>query len=216
MQLVDLTGQRFGMLVVMRRDGASAGGNANWLVRCDCGKERRFASNEMRRRKGPPTDCGCLAHQRMSESHQTHGMTHSPTYQSWRAMIGRCEKPGTRGYNRDGGRGITGCDRWRHSFESFLADMGERPSLDHSVERKDVNANYEPSNCRWATRTEQCNNRRSNRRITYDGRTQTLVQWAREFGFNDGTLARRLDAGWSVHDTITQPKSPVRLSLRRP
>lgn len=89
-----------------------------------------------------------------------HGMYRTPTYRSWRAMLSRCENPNATGYGRYGGRGITVCDRWRADFTAFLADMGERPSIDHSIDRIDTDGNYEPSNCRWATRSEQQQNKR--------------------------------------------------------
>jgi hypothetical protein len=104
-----------------------------------------------------------------------------------------------------GGRGIEVCDRWRNSYPTFLADMGQRPTPDHSIERIDNNGNYAPENCRWATRIEQSNNRRSNRHLTFQGRTQTLAQWEREIGGKGYLIKQRLKLGWSVDRALTTP-----------
>jgi hypothetical protein len=119
-------------------------------------------------------------------------------YTIWRAMKSRCSNPATINYSDYGGRGIAVCDRWRDDFAAFLADMGPRPSPDHSIDRRDNSGPYSPDNCRWSTSTEQSNNRRVNRMLSHQGRTQTLAQWSRELGLSRVTLADRLDAGWPV------------------
>lgn len=121
-------------------------------------------------------------------------------------MIARCYNPNVEKYPDYGGRGIVVCDRWRGEggFELFLEDMGGRP-VGASIERIDNDGPYSPENCRWATQMEQCNNRRSNRTLTFRGRSQTVSQWAREVGLNRGTLNERLELGWSVSDALTRP-----------
>jgi hypothetical protein len=108
---------------------------------------------------------------------------HIREHDAWRGMLARCRNPRHPSYKNYGGRGITACERW-NSFENFLDDMGKRPSPKHSLDRIDNNGNYEPGNCRWATRREQANNTRMNRFVTFDGRTMTLAQWARETGIH--------------------------------
>jgi UTP-glucose-1-phosphate uridylyltransferase len=119
-------------------------------------------------------------------------------------MISRCHNSRVEKYQDYGARGIVVCERWR-SFESFLADMGEKPSPTHSIDRIDVNGNYELSTCRWSTPSEQANNKRGTVRITLDGRTQTLSEWSAETGLAPGTIARRIRAyRWDVRDALTR------------
>jgi hypothetical protein len=124
----------------------------------------------------------------------------------WHVMIARCYKPSHEFYSQYGGRGIRVCDRWRDSFESFLADMGPRPSLQHSIDRIDVNGDYEPTNCRWSTQTEQMRNTRSNRMLTAFGKTQCVAAWAEETGLPAGTILDRLRFNWTVEDTLSHPR----------
>jgi hypothetical protein len=120
-------------------------------------------------------------------------------------MKARCYRPTKKHFAKYGGRGVTVCDRWRDSFEMFLADMGQRPSAKHSLDRKDVNGNYEPSNCRWATKIEQANNTSRNKFIEFNGKTMTVSQWASSMGCAEQTLANRLKSGWPIEDALTRP-----------
>lgn len=128
---------------------------------------------------------------------ELHGLTDTPEHNVWGHMRQRCHNTKNKSYKDYGGRGITICDRWRISFQSFYQDMGPRPSADHQIDRIDNDGNYEPSNCRWATRETQLNNYRRNRFITIEGRTQSLKRWVDEFGLNYSTVHRRLQLGWS-------------------
>jgi hypothetical protein len=128
----------------------------------------------------------------------------SRTYQAWLSMKRRCYNARCPNYARWGGRGITVCDRWRQSFTNFLADMGRCPD-GYSLDRIDNDGNYEPSNCRWATREQQMRNNRRNRLLTHDGRTQCLAAWSKEVGIRFLTLYYRLKRGWSVAETLTKP-----------
>jgi hypothetical protein len=132
----------------------------------------------------------------------------SPEYHSWLCMIQRCTNPKQRSYQNYGGRGIKVCERWG-KFENFLADMGLRPTPEHSIERKDVNGNYEPNNCRWATKKEQARNARSNRLLTIGGRTQCLNAWAEELGKERSVIKQRLKLGWSEVDAVFTPTGPL-------
>jgi len=118
----------------------------------------------------------------------------------------RCHNVESDAYPDYGGRGIQVCDRWLNSFESFLEDMGPKPSPDHSIERIDNNGNYEPGNCRWATREEQANNKRSNKRFLVDGEMKTITQLAKERNILVSTLARRLSRdGLSIEEALARP-----------
>lgn len=119
----------------------------------------------------------------------------------------RCQNPKANAYHHYGGRGIKVCERWE-SFDNFLADMGPRPSLDHSVERKDVDGGYSPDNCCWATQAEQNRNRRNNRTATCDGVTKTLKEWSEITGIPFETLTARWRYGWSGEDIVKRPVCP--------
>lgn len=127
---------------------------------------------------------------------RTHGMADTPTYQIWANMKDRCANPNNASFERwYGGAGISVCERWATSFENFLVDMGKRPS-GMSLDRIDGTKGYEPGNCRWATDEEQHNNKKSNRKVTYNGVTQGIAQWARATGIGENTLYLRHRKGF--------------------
>lgn len=130
---------------------------------------------------------------------------YSSEYSIWMNLRARCNNPNTTHYDRYGGRGIRVCQRWTDDFMNFLSDMGRRPSRSHSIDRIDNDGDYEPSNCRWATRSEQSRNRRSSRFIEFGGKTQTLADWADEKGMHQKTLHNRLRKGWTIERALTQP-----------
>ena len=123
-------------------------------------------------------------------------------YTAWVNMIARCHNERASGYALYGGRGITVCDRWRASFQDFLADIGRRPSSDHSIDRIDCSGDYGPDNCRWATETEQQRNRRNNVRLEFNGVTRCLSEWASVSGVKSSTLRLRLRSGVSLARAI--------------
>lgn len=137
--------------------------------------------------------------------HQRHGMSHTPTYNSWQAMIERCTNKKSIGYARYGGRGIKVCDRWRESFAHFLEDMGERPFLKAEIDREDNDGNYEPGNCVWRSRIENSNNRSTCRMISHQGTTQSITMWERELGFPPRAIYNRLRRGWGVDRALSTP-----------
>lgn len=191
---IDMAGQVFGQLTCLAFSHIDSKKNAHWIFKCSCGVEKPINGYDVR--AGKIISCGHLKLAALSSL--THGHAKrdekSPTYNCWRNIQTRCYDEGYSGYSNYGGRGIEVCQAWRDSFEVFLADMGDRPSASHSIERNDTNGNYEPKNCRWATRAEQAQNTRSNvatwptvvqlRARRADGATyQTL---GREFGMSAG------------------------------
>ena len=130
----------------------------------------------------------------------------TPEHSVWRGIKKRCYSPRARGYANYGGRGIKVCDRWRESFAAFYADMGPRPSPDHQIDRyPDGNGDYEPGNCRWATRAEQNRNRKNNRLLLFRGHIMCLTDWAKRVGMSKGTLLERLQRGMSIEEALTTP-----------
>jgi len=199
----ELADQRFGRLIVLRRDTSRLGRHVFWCCLCDCGNETIVRGTDLR--AGSTKSCGCLQRKRAHQAHRcTHGMTGSPEYRAWLDMLNRCKNPRNRDYHHYGERGIQVCERWL-KFEAFYADIGKRPSLKHTLERTDNNAGYSPENCIWATRTQQNRNTRSNHRITYAGETRLLTGWAEIIGIAYTTLEARLRRGWSVEQALTEP-----------
>jgi hypothetical protein len=174
-----------------------------------CGKVRMVTPSRVANGRGVHCSRACRAIGISTHGETRSGSTTSPEYMAWASMKTRCLNPAAPNYPAYGGRGITICDRWRDSFEAFLVDMGRRPSALHSIDRIDVDGQYEPSNCRWATTMEQAHNRRTNRLLTWNGTTQCVSEWARMIGVGDTVLLGRLAAGWSVERTLTEPLRQV-------
>ncbi len=199
---VDLRGKRFGRLFVKTYVKGGL-----WHCVCDCGGEATVLTRNLN--NGNTRSCGCLQKSITAKMRTTHGMSNSTEYHIWRTMKARCSQPTDCNYPNYGGRGIKVCEQWQNSFEAFLADMGRRPA-GLTLDRIDVNGDYEPGNCRWATTAEQNTNRRNNHKIEFGGRTLTVTQWARELGVKPGLIANRLRAGWSVHRALSQPRGGSR------
>lgn len=198
---IDLIGQRFGRLVVVKYVE-----KYKYLCQCDCGNIKSIYRYSFE--NGDTKSCGCLAKEMLIERSITHGHKKgskpSKIYKSWESMIRRCTNPSDNNYHRYGNRGITVCERWLNSFENFLEDMGEIPS-GCQIDRINNNKGYCKSNCRWATRKQQARNRHSNNLKTYNGKTQCIAAWAEETGIHRGTIMKRLKLGWSMKDALIIP-----------
>lgn len=207
-KMEDLTGQRFGRLTVIKLDKYSPKSHGTrWLCKCDCGKQKSILASCLK--KGLTTSCGCFSSEQKSKRTKTHGFGNEDRlYRIWSSMKSRCYSHADRNFKRYGARGIRICPEWRTDFLKFrewsIAN-GYQDGL--SIDRIDNNGEYSPDNCRWADRTTQSNNRRTNVFITYRGETHTIAEWALITGIKAATLASRKAHGWSDEDCIEIPVS---------
>lgn len=210
MKKKDITGQKFGKLTAIKRDSitSSARGYSFWECNCACGNTITCSLRNLS--SGNTKSCGCVR----GESRRTHGMSGSREYRIWIHMKSRCYNESDSRFYTHGGRGIKVCDRWLHSFDNFLEDMGLAPSGQHSIERLDNNGDYRPENCTWADFKEQANNKRTNWYITHNGETKTIKQWSEVYGVGYQTLLKRVrDYGWPFEKAVTtKPKKSSKTS----
>ena len=170
---------------------------------CDCGKARTVDVQKLK--SGQTVSCGCHSAELASKRLATHGKTGTPEHVSWVAMKARCYYEKDKSYPRYGGRGISVWEPWRISFERFLADMGPRPSPQHSLDRIDNGGNYEPGNCRWATPKEQAANTSIAHRLELGGERVTLAEMSRRSGFSRSALRLRMSKGESADSAASRP-----------
>lgn len=210
--VIDLTGQKFGRLVVLGRKG-SKNGKAAWECRCECGQIIVSRSCDLKQEK--QTSCGCI---KKEGTHKTHGKSKDRLYRIWRNMKTRCANENIKAYKDYGGRGIKVCDEWIDNFQSFYDwSMANGYSDRLTIERVNVNGNYEPSNCKWATMKDQQRNKTNNHLLTFNGDTLTLAEWSEVTGIHRATLKSRLDAGCTVGKTLTESvqRNADRLSFEK-
>lgn len=199
----------FGKLVVVsQHPEKTKHGNTRWNCKCACGNPEEITVAAGNLRHGSVKSCGCIVVAALVERSTKHGMISTPEYEAWNSIKKRCYNPKHAAYENYGGRGITMCDEWKNDFMAFYNDMGSRPTPQHSIDREKNELGYSKSNCRWATLEEQNNNRRNNRYITYDGKTQTLAMWCKELGLNYSLIGSRLRKGWSFEEAI-RPIKPL-------
>lgn len=193
----DKTGLVYGRLTVIKRD-TNYLKSVKWECKCECGNTTSVASNSLQ--NGLTTSCGCYHKEVIKNRLTTHGMTGSKEYVSWAAMINRCHNPNHEKYNNYGGSGITVCERWRNSFEDFYADMG--PSNGLTIDRINVDGIYEPGNCRWASWTEQANNRSTTKMVNYKGESMPLKKFVSMFDIPYQTILNRLNSGMTAEEAV--------------
>ncbi len=212
----DLSGTRFGRLVVLRLDRMekrSGAFKSFWVCHCDCGVEKVLARNNLT--SGNTRSCGCLSIENSATVNRTHGMSRTILYNTWQCMITRCCNPDNPAYKDYGGRGIKVCERWRIDYTAFLADMGQPPTKRYSLDRIDNNGNYCKENCRWATTKQQSRNSRHNVHIEHNGESHCVSEWAEITGIKMHTLYNRLFIlGWSVERAITTPTLGCRKAVK--
>lgn len=204
----DLTGKRFNSWTVLSLDTESNKSARCWICRCDCGKVKSVFENNLK--KGISKSCRCKSNIEMSQRFTTHGSTKTRLYSVWFGMKRRCNDPKIPNYKSYGGRGITVCDEWLDfaKFKEWAISTGydeNAPFGQCTIERIDVNGNYEPDNCTWKNMKEQGNNRRTNKLLTYNGKTQSISEWTDEMGYARHIIKNRLRRGWSVERAITTP-----------
>lgn len=183
-----------------------------WLCKCECGKETVVRQDCLTMKT--TKSCGCLEkewqHSHEHPGKKTHGMKKTRLYRIWQGMKGRCYTKSASGYKDYGGRGITVCDDWKNDFMNFYnwaIDNGYNDGL--SIDRKDVNGNYEPDNCRWANNSTQRKNQRQIL-LTYKGETKTLLEWSEKTGIGYCTLNYRFRSGWDAEKILETPAIPGR------
>lgn len=203
-KIKDLTGQKFTRLTVLGLHEIRAK-NSYWHCVCECGNKMITRSDALK--SGRAKSCGCLHKESASNicksRNTTHGKAGSKTYKIWVGMLSRCTNPNTNCFKSYGGRGISICERWR-TFENFIADMGECPP-GLSIDRIDVNGDYEPSNCRWADMKTQSRNKRKNRLLTHNNQTRCVAEWAEIYGVDRCIIKDRLRLGWDTQDALEIP-----------
>lgn len=190
---LDLTGQKFGRLTVVEYH-STKNKRAMWLCRCECGNERIHSTSNLK--AGDTLSCGCYRTENIQRIRTTHGMFGTRIYSIWSDMKRRCTDSSVVGYENYGGRGIKVCEEWTNfeSFYSWAIDNGYSDNL--TLERIDVNGNYEPNNCKWATMIEQANNKRNNVIVEIDGVSKTVAEWSRLTGIPYMKIYKRVRRGW--------------------
>lgn len=198
--LIDLTGKRFGRLLVISYAGNNARGKALWNCICDCGQKYVALGESLRR--GDTQSCGCYHRERSAKCHTIHGGCGTRIFTIWRSMKARCERPSCIEYKRYGARGIKVCSEWQDFtvFRAWAYANGYKDNL--SIDRIDSNGNYEPQNCRWSTVLEQARNKRNN--IMWRGKA--LTAWCDELGRDVSTVRQRITKlGWDFEKAIMTP-----------
>jgi hypothetical protein len=189
--LIDLAGETFGLWTVLHRDSTNTRNeHPKWICACQCGTWRSISGSDLR--SGKSTNCGCKKATNLGDRSRTHGKSRTKIYIAWCGIINRCYDPKSDFFYRYGGRGIKMCDRWRNSFEAFLADMGEPPTAKHSIDRIDNDGNYEPSNCRWQAPQKQMSNQTRTIRVIVNGEETSLMNACKLKGLDYLNIYRRM------------------------
>lgn len=201
---IDISNKRFGRLTTIKRVIPSGETKNKWLCKCDCGNECLVRTSDLR--SGRTQSCGCLKAELDSTRTKSHGMSYTNLHKRWRSIKDRCFNLNCKSYPNYGGRGITMCEEWKNSFEAFrdwALNNGYNESL--TIERIDVDGDYEPNNCCWIPLVEQAKNRRTTHFITIKGETHNVRDWSKILGINESTIHNRLKNGWDAERALTTP-----------
>lgn len=201
----NLVGLKFNKLTVIKKIGRNNYGKTEWLCKCDCGKETITTGNNLK--SGNTKSCGCHNLEQIIKRNTKHNLRYTRIYQTWLSIKRRCYNKNFKEYHNYGGRGIVVCSEWLDDFMNFYnwgMSNGYKENL--SIDRINVNGNYEPSNCRWATLKEQANNKTTNHFITYKGITKTITQWAEFFNIDKRLLQDRIKKlKWDFEKAVKTP-----------
>lgn len=208
-------GDVYGRLTLIEHHSSGRYGR-KWRARCECGNEIFPTSGSLN--SGLSTSCGCRRREILAQAghdNATHRATiggYTPEYRAWLGIKARCYHPTMESYKYYGARGIVMCASWLSSFEQFYADVGPKPTSKHSIERINVDGNYEPGNVKWATRKEQARNKRGTKLIMIDGVAKTQAEWCEEYSLPPTTFYNRLKLGWTGQDLLRQERHIRRLA----
>lgn len=207
-KVADKTGFKFGMLTVIKQAGFTDDGKAKWLCRCDCGNYKVIRSCNIRE-NSKTKSCGCYKREYLKRTKHSykHGMYGTRIYNEWASMKWRCYTKSNTSYKNYGGRGIRVCEEWLNDFLSFYTWAIENGYSDElTLDRIDVDGNYEPDNCRWVSMKVQDNNKRNNKYLEYNGEIHSCAEWSENIGAKDRhTVSDRIAKGWSVEKAVTTP-----------
>lgn len=210
-KIQDISGQTYGPIKVIKFDKL-INNRSYWVCQCKCGNVRSIDKGNIKRFKRIQQN-GCYCHRKDTKC--SHAAAKTKEYYAWLHMRSRCYNENDKRFQNYGKRGIKVCDSWLKSFRNFLKDVGFAPTKKHSIDRINNDGDYEPSNCRWATKAEQMNNTSRSSYYTYLGKTQTLADWSREIGLHHSTILLRLKKGLTVEQAFSFPLN-YRINYPRP
>lgn len=196
----DLTGRTFNNLTILKFAEKGKKGKYKWLCRCTCGNEKIILGASLK--SGNTKSCGCLQKEKVRKRSTKHGLSETKEYSNWYSMINKCNNPTNNQYKDYGDIGIIVCERWLESFETFLEDVGKRPTDKHILDRIDKIGDFEPNNCKWATRKERANNRRYNKYITIGNERKSIIEWCEISKTKRSTITNRLIRNWSPEEAV--------------
>lgn len=204
MPVIDIAGKRFGRYTVLCRVENDKNGMARWKCRCDCGNERIVTGSSLR--KGVTVSCGCYHRDKVSLMQTTHGKSNTRLFHIWQNMKARCNNPNKKYYKYYGGNGIKVCSEWEHNFEAFAEWANQNGySEDLTIDRIDSSKGYEPSNCKWATRSEQQSHLQNCRIYEINGISHPINTWCKIYNMPHETVRKRINKGWDVEKALSTP-----------